>query len=270
MAAAHVRPTTGPTAFVDDHVGQAATPERVVLLGQAVAGCRIVRSTHAERATRCSARTPCRSCRRADHRGAHPAYQPRDDAGTQPAGATYLACADALVRMTRVGEYPFASAPTGLRRGCPAGRRRAAPPRCRGPDRLRQPERRLGDPPDGTPGPVSGQSLAAIVTGVLRERQVPTKRCHWSSPVASRGAPRSPRGPRRSRCGRSRSSRPVSGSGRSSSSATSLSCAGGAAADPGGDNPGDPSPGEEQPPVGRGAAAAAEPPDGQPGRAGRA
>ena len=120
VAAAHVRPTTGPTAFVDDHVGQAATPERVVLLGQAVAGRRIVRSTHAERGDQVLREDAVPVM----PKGRIIAVLTRHtNLATMRAPSrlelTYLACADALVRMTRVGEYPFASAPTGLRRGAP-------------------------------------------------------------------------------------------------------------------------------------------------------
>ncbi|MBK9724451.1 MAG: histidine kinase N-terminal domain-containing protein [Actinomycetales bacterium] len=197
VAAAHVRPTTGPTAFVDDHVGQAATPERVVLLGQAVAGRRIVRSTHAERGDQVLREDAVPVM----PKGRIIAVLTRHtNLATMRAPSrlelTYLACADALVRMTRVGEYPFASAPTGLRRGAPRVGDGLLRLDAEGQIVYASPNAVSAIHRMGHPGPVSGQSLAAIVTGVLRERQVLdealplvlTGRQPWRTDVSSRAA----------------------------------------------------------------------------------
>ena len=119
---------------------------------------------------------------------------------------TYVATADALARMIAAGDFPTAGAPTGQRRGAPRvgdgvirldGRRDGD---------LRQPQRRLGDPPArarratssagrwprssptccATSRPVD-ESLALVVTG----------RAPWRTE-------RRPRAARACRCGRSR------------------------------------------------------------------
>ncbi len=197
-AVAHVRPTTGQMVFFEDQVGAAASRSRAGTLDQACVERRIVRERDTEwhddlpvredfipvvRQGRCIAvltrhtnlsmmRTPSRL------------------------ELTYLATADALARMIAAGEFPHASAPTGMRRGAPRvgdGVLRldqegvigyASPNAVSAIHRL------------GFVGDVMGGSLAQIVTTVLRDSSpvdeglafVLTGRQPWRTEVANGGA----------------------------------------------------------------------------------
>lgn len=197
LAAAHVRPTTGPMFFVDDQVGQVAAVDRSHLLEQTSAGQRIVRTTHAGRGDQIVREDAIPVAPRGTVLAVLTRHTNLATIRTPSRlELSYLSSADILVRMIQRGDYPFASAPTGLRRGAPRvgdGMMRldvegvilyASPNAVSVIHRL------------GYAGGIVGASLAAVVTGVLQERSpideglplVLTGRQPWRTEVSSRGA----------------------------------------------------------------------------------
>ena len=235
-AVAHVRPTTGQLVFVDDQVGrvadrgpmselveESATEQRILRVRQA----KVERPGLPDQSVREEYIPVVRQGRVVAVMTRHTnLWTTRTPSRLE---LTYLATADALCRMVTGGEFPHGSAPTGLRRGAP----------------------RVGDgvirldvdgivtyaSPTRSP-PCTGSATTGRSRGRASRRSSPTtcasptpstRACRSSSPAVSRGAPRSWQGARRSRCGRSRSPRRASVSGRSCCSGTSASCGAGSA-----------------------------------------
>ncbi|BDZ58828.1 sensor histidine kinase [Barrientosiimonas endolithica] len=123
VAAAHVRPTTGVGIFVDDLVGRVADHERLPMIQQAFTERRLVPGGH--------------PVWHGDAPVREEAIPVRPRGATQPVAVvtrhtshasmrtpsrlevTYLATADALVRMIATGAFPTQAGQTGRRRGAP-------------------------------------------------------------------------------------------------------------------------------------------------------
>jgi two-component system, sensor histidine kinase PdtaS len=120
-AAAHVRPTTGPTVFFDDIVGQRLDRGRRPLLEQAFGGLRILRERDPEWRDDMPIRAEAIPV---VNRGRALAVLTRHtNLATLRTPSrlelTYLEIAEALARMIAAGEFPTPGAPTGERRGAP-------------------------------------------------------------------------------------------------------------------------------------------------------
>jgi two-component sensor histidine kinase/PAS domain-containing protein len=125
-AVAHVRPTTGQLVFVDDQVGRVADPGRARdLLDEASAEQRILRVRQVvvphEHGPDQAVREEYIPVVRGGHVVAVMTRHTNLWTTRTPSRLelTYLATADALCRMITGGEFPHATAPTGLRRGAP-------------------------------------------------------------------------------------------------------------------------------------------------------
>jgi two-component sensor histidine kinase len=198
FAAAHVRPTTGPMVFFDDLVGRRLRSGLRPLVEQS-------------RRTRAIAKEPGPEWREdrpvreeaipVVHRGQVLAVVTRHTNLAQmrtPSRLelTYLATADALARMIASGDFPAGGAPTGQRRGAP----RAGD----GVIRLDAEARVTYASPNATSaihrlghaGDVTGASLPAITTTLVRPGApvdeglglVVTGRAPWRTEIESRGA----------------------------------------------------------------------------------
>ncbi len=169
-AVAHVRPTTGQMVFFEDQVGTEATRARAEILEQAYAERRIVR----ERDTEWSDDLPVRE-------ESIPVVRQRRSIAVMTRHTnlltmrtpsrlelTYLATADALSRMVAAGEFPNASAPTGLRRGAPRAGDGVVRLDYDGVITYASPNAVSAIHRLGWPGDVMGGSMSEIVTTVLR------------------------------------------------------------------------------------------------------
>lgn len=197
-AVAHIRPTTGQLVFFEDQVGVQGTRARAETLEQAFAERRIVRERDTEWRDDLPVREESIPVVRKGRAIAVLTRHTNLSMMRTPSRLelTYLATADALSRMVAAGEFPHASAPTGLRRGAPRvgdGVLRldhegiisyASPNAVSAIHRL------------GYVGDVIGGSLSQIVTTVLRDSSpvdeglplVLTGRQPWRTEVGSRGA----------------------------------------------------------------------------------
>ena len=196
--------------FFDDLVGRRIGPGRRPLLDQAYAGARIVRAPEPEFRDDMPIREEAIPVVR-DGRALAVLTRHTNLATMRTPSRlelTYVATADALARMVASGDFPTAGAPTGQRRGAPRvgdgvirldGRRDGE---------LRQPQRRLGDPP-ARPRRRRRRRVAGPDRHRRAARRVArsTRAWRWWSPAGRRGAPRWPRAARASRCARSRWSR---------------------------------------------------------------
>ena len=207
LAVAHVRPTTGRMVFFDDLVGRRIGPGRRPLLDQAFAGARIVRAPEPEFRDDMPIREEAIPVVRNGRPLAVLTRHTNLATLRTPSRLelTYVATADALARMIAAGDFPTAGAPTGQRRGAPRvgdgvirldGRRDGD---------LRQPQRRLGDPPAG-----ARRRRRRRVTGPDRHRRAARRVPGRREPGAGGDRPRAvahrrrPRAARACRCGRSR------------------------------------------------------------------
>ena len=120
-AVAHVRPTTGQMVFSEDQVGLTATRARAEVLEQALTERRIVRERDTEWRVDLPVREESIPVVRLGRAIAVLTRHTNLSVMRTPSRLelTYLATADALARMVAAGEFPHASAPTGLRRGAP-------------------------------------------------------------------------------------------------------------------------------------------------------
>ena len=120
-AVAHVRPNTGPMVFYDDIVGTTSSTARAAMLDEAARTHRLVAkpvtAMHDDVSIREDAvpvvhagRTIAVVTRHSNLTGARTPSRLE---------LTYRNLADALMRMVASGEFPSASAPTGMRRGAP-------------------------------------------------------------------------------------------------------------------------------------------------------
>ncbi|MDQ6716261.1 MAG: PAS domain-containing sensor histidine kinase [Actinomycetota bacterium] len=198
QAVAHIRPTTGQMVFFEDQVGTEATRARAEILEQAYAERRIVR----ERDTEWSDDLPVRE-------ESIPVVRQRRSIAVMTRHTnlltmrtpsrlelTYLATADALSRMVAAGEFPNASAPTGLRRGAPRAGDGVVRLDYDGVITYASPNAVSAIHRLGWPGDVMGGSMSEIVTTVLRESSpvdeglplVLTGRQPWRTEVGSADA----------------------------------------------------------------------------------
>jgi len=197
-AVAHIRPTTGPLVFFEDQVGIRATRPRRDALEQAFAERRIVRERDTEWRDDLAVREESIPVVR---QGRSIAVLTRHtNLSAMPAPSrlelTYLATADALSRMVAAGEFPHASAPTGLRRGAPRVGDGVLRLDYEGVISAASPNAVSAIHRMGYVGDVVGGSLSQIVTTVLRDSSpvdeglplVLTGRQPWRTEVDSRGA----------------------------------------------------------------------------------
>ena len=197
-AAAHIRPTTGPSVFVDDVVGRRLDRGRRPLLDQAFNQLRIVRGLDSELRSDMPIRVeaiPVMSDGRALAvltRHTNPATM-RTPSRLE---LTYLATADALARMVASGDFPTLGAPTGQRRGAPRVGDGLIRLEQGGVVNYASPNAVSAIHRLGYVGEVTGTSLVQIATEVLRDEGpvdekvalVMTGRAPWWTEVESRGA----------------------------------------------------------------------------------
>src|SRR3954452_9296937 len=121
LAVAHVRPTTGATAFVDDVVGQSVRRGRRPQLDLAYDEQRICRERDPDWRDDVPLREETIPVVRAGRPVAVLARHTNLSTMRTPSRLelTYVACADALATMVAAGSFPVAGAPTGMRRGAP-------------------------------------------------------------------------------------------------------------------------------------------------------
>ena len=197
-AVAHVRPTTGPLVFFQDQYGRRADHPRVVhALSHASRAGTIVRLDSVDNPDDIPVREDYVPVTRAGvviavlSRHTHlQANRPQSQLER-----TYLASADALARMVAAGEFPHATAPTGLRRGDPRVGDGGLRLDFEGIVEWASPNATSAIHRLGHLGDVVGNSLAELVTGSLRDESpvdeglplVLTGRQPWRSEVSSRG-----------------------------------------------------------------------------------
>ncbi|GAA4357829.1 PAS domain-containing sensor histidine kinase [Angustibacter luteus] len=121
LAVAHVRPTTGATAFVDDVVGQDVARGRRPQLDRAFDEQRICRERDPDWQDDVPLREETIPVVRDGRPIAVMARHTNLSTMRTPSRLelTYVACADALALMITSGSFPVAGAPTGMRRGAP-------------------------------------------------------------------------------------------------------------------------------------------------------
>jgi len=198
QAVAHVRPTTGQLVFFEDQVGRAASRSRAVLLEQAFREQRIVRERDSDWREDLPIREESIPVVRDGRPVAVLTRHTNLSMMRTPSRLelTYLATADALSRMICAGEFPSASAPTGLRRGAPRVGDGVVRLDQEGIVTYASPNAVSAVHRLGYVGDVPGDSLARIVTSVLRDTApvdeglplVLTGRQPWRTEVGNRGA----------------------------------------------------------------------------------
>ena len=121
LAVAHVRPTTGMTAFVEDVVGQVAARGRRPQVDRAYDEQRICRERDPDWRDDVPVREETIPVVREGRPVAVLARHTNLSTMRTPSRLelTYLACADALAGMVASGGFPVSGAPTGSRRGAP-------------------------------------------------------------------------------------------------------------------------------------------------------
>ena len=197
-AVAHVRPTTGQTVYFGDQVGRGASATRARVLEAACAEQRILRERDTEWAEDLPIREetiPVVRCGRVvavltRHTNLSMMRTP------SRLELTYLATADALLRMISRGEFPHSSAPTGLRRGAPRVGDGVIRLDVDGAIEYASPNAVSALHRIGHLGEIIGATLAQLVTSVLRDTSlvdeglplVLTGRQPWRTEVANAGA----------------------------------------------------------------------------------
>jgi two-component sensor histidine kinase len=197
-AAAQVRPTTGPTVFFDDIVGQRLDRGRRPMLEQAFGDLRIVRERDPEWRDDMPIRTEVIPV---VNRGRALAVLTRHtNLATLRTPSrlelTYLAIAEALARMIAAGEFPTPGAPTGERRGAPRVGDGVMRLDADGTVNYASPNAVSAIHRLGHVGDVAGASLARIAAGFPRDQApvdeslslVVTGRTPWRADVESHGA----------------------------------------------------------------------------------
>jgi len=197
-AVAHIRPTTGQMVFFEDQVGVRGTRARAETLEQAFAERRIVHERDTEWRDDLPLREESIPVVRKGRSIAVLTRHTNLSMMRTPSRLelTYLATADALSRMVAAGEFPHASAPTGLRRGAPRVGDGVLRLDYEGIISYASPNAISAIHRLGYVGDVIGGSLSQIVTTVLRDSSpvdeglpfVLTGRQPWRTEVGSRGA----------------------------------------------------------------------------------
>ena len=197
-AVAHIRPTTGQMVFFEDQVGVRATRARAQTLEQAHAERRIVRERDTEWRDDLPVREDFIPVVRQGRSVAVLTRHTNLSMMRTPSRLelTYLATADALARMVAAGEFPHASAPTGMRRGAPRVGDGVLRLDVEGQITYASPNAISAVHRLGYVGDVVGGSLAQIVTTVLRDSSpvdeglpfVLTGRQPWRTEVGNGGA----------------------------------------------------------------------------------
>lgn len=198
LAVAHVRPTTGQMVFFDDVVGRRSHRGRHALLDQAYTGQRIVRSKEPTFRDDMPVREEAIPVVKAGRPLAVLTRHTNLAAMRTPSRLelTYQAIADALARMIAAGEFPHASAPTGLRRGAPRVGDGVIRLDVNGVVTYASPNALSAIHRLGHVGDVIGELLAKVVADQLREESpvdeslalVVTGRAPWRTEVTARGA----------------------------------------------------------------------------------
>jgi two-component sensor histidine kinase len=197
IAAAHVRPTTGPMVFVEDMVGLHQENTQRPGITQAYADRRIVR----EGEPRWREAMPIREEAIPVVREGHPiaVLTRHTNLSTMRTPSrlevTYLATADALARMVAAGDFPTAGAPTGRRRGAPRVGDGVIRLDVAGTVTYASPNAVSAVHRLGHGGEVVGARLEQLVTGAVREQEpvdetlgmVLTGREPWRTEVQNRG-----------------------------------------------------------------------------------
>ena len=197
-AVAHVRPTTGQTVHVKDQVGARASVRRAKMLQESFATQRVLR----DRDTEWSEDQPVReeSIPVVRNGRALAVITRHTNLAMMRTPSrlelTYLATADSLLRMISTGDFPHASAPTGLRRGAPRVGDGVIRLDVDGQISYASPNAVSALHRIGHLGEILGASLAQVVTSVLRDTSpvdegmplVLTGRQPWRTEVSNAGA----------------------------------------------------------------------------------
>ncbi len=120
-AVAHVRPNTGPMVFYDDIVGRSSSRSRAAMLDQAARTQQMFAKAEPTQREDISIREDAVPvCREGRVIAVVTRHQNLTGARTPSRlELTYRDLADSLMRMVSTGDFPSASAPTGMRRGAP-------------------------------------------------------------------------------------------------------------------------------------------------------
>jgi two-component sensor histidine kinase len=197
-AAAHIRPTTGPMVFFDDVVGRHVDRGRRPLLDQAFREMRIARGRDPEWRDDMAVREEGIPVVREGRVLAVLTRHTNLATLRTPSRLelTYLASADALVRMIASGEFPTMGAPTGQRRGAPRVGDGVICLDADGTVKYASPNAVSAIHRLGHGGDVVGTSLTRIANELLRDEEpvderlalVVTGRAPWRTEVDSGGA----------------------------------------------------------------------------------
>jgi two-component sensor histidine kinase len=198
LAVAHVRPTTGQMVFFEDVVGRRSHRGRQALLEEAYATRRIVRAKDPSFREDVPVREEAIPVVRGGRALAVLTRHTNLAAMRTPSRLelTYQALADALARMVAAGEFPNASAPTGMRRGAPRVGDGVIRLDVDGEVTYASPNALSAIHRLGHVGDVIGELLAKVIADLLRDESpvdeslavVVTGRAPWRTEVSSRGA----------------------------------------------------------------------------------
>ena len=198
LAVAHVRPTTGQMVFFEDVVGRRSHRGRQTLLDQAYAGRRIVRAKEPTFRDDMPVREEAIPVVKGGRALAVLTRHTNLAAMRTPSRLelTYQALADALARMIAAGEFPHASAPTGMRRGAPRVGDGVIRLDVDGVVSYASPNALSAVHRLGHVGDVVGELFAKVVADLLRDESpvdeslalVVTGRAPWRTEVPSAGA----------------------------------------------------------------------------------
>lgn len=198
LAVAHVRPTTGQMVFFEDVVGRRSHRGRQTLLDQAYAGRRIVRAKEPTFRDDMPVREEAIPVVKGGRPLAVLTRHTNLAAMRTPSRLelTYQALADALARMIAAGEFPHASAPTGMRRGAPRVGDGVIRLDVDGVVTYTSPNALSAIHRLGHVGDLVGELFAKVVADLLRDESpvdeslalVVTGRAPWRTEVSSAGA----------------------------------------------------------------------------------
>ncbi len=198
LAVAHVRPTTGQMVFFEDVVGRRSHRGRQTLLDQAYAGRRIARAKEPTFRDDMPVREEAIPVVKGGRALAVLTRHTNLAAMRTPSRLelTYQALADALARMIAAGEFPHASAPTGMRRGAPRVGDGVIRLDVDGVVTYASPNALSAVHRLGHVGDVVGELFAKVVADLLRDESpvdeslalVVTGRAPWRTEVSSAGA----------------------------------------------------------------------------------